>query len=81
MTEVEELPPKKHGCPLLIGVQLDDRVELYIKEMRKKGVILNTRVVMAAAEGIMTCHDANLIADGAQSKSTGPDLCLQGCIL
>ena len=32
--EVEVLPPKKRGCPLLIGVQLDDRVKLYVKEMR-----------------------------------------------
>ena len=64
MTVVEVLPPKKCGCPLLIGVQLDDRVKLYVKEMRKKGVIINTRVVMAAAEGIVTHHDANLIADG-----------------
>ena len=64
VTEVEELPPKKCGHPLLSGVQLDDRVKLYAKEMRKKGVIINTRVVMAAAEGIVTHHDANLIADG-----------------
>ena len=64
VTEVEVLPPKKHGCLLLIGVQLDDRVKLYVKEMQKKGVIINTRVIMAAAEGIVTHHDANLIADG-----------------
>ena len=29
VTEVEVLPPKKRGRPLLIGVQLDDRVKLY----------------------------------------------------
>ena len=43
---------------------MDDRVKLYVKEMRKKEVIINTRVVMAAAEGSVMHHDANLIADG-----------------
>jgi len=42
---------------------LDDRVKLYVKEMRQRGVIINTAVVMAAAEGIVKHHDANLVAD------------------
>jgi len=61
--EVKELPPKKRGRPLLIGPQLDDRVQVYVKEMRKTGVVINTAVVMAAAEGIVKHHDANLIED------------------
>ena len=35
--EVKELPPKKRGRPLLLGAELDARVQLYIKEMRKNG--------------------------------------------
>ena len=60
--EVKELPPKKRGCPLLLGAELDARVQLYIKEKRKNGVVVNTSVVMAAAEGIVMHHDANLLA-------------------
>ena len=33
LTEVEVLLPKKCGGQFLIGVQLDDRVKLYVKEM------------------------------------------------
>ena len=34
--EVKELPPKKRGCPLLLGAELDARVQLYIKETEAK---------------------------------------------
>jgi len=46
-------------------VQLDDRVKLYVKEMRQTRVIINTIVLLAAAEGIVKHHDANLVADGS----------------
>ena len=52
--------------PLLIGAELDARIKLYIKKMRRN-VVINTSVLMAAAEGIVTHHDANLLA-----KSGGP---------
>ena len=67
LPEVKELPPKKRGRPLLLGAELDARVQLYVKEMRKNGVVINTSVVMAAAEGIVMHHDANLLA-----KNGGP---------
>lgn len=65
--EVKELSPKKQGHPLLLGAELDARVQLYIKEMQKNRVVINTCVVMAAAEGIVMHHDANLLA-----KNEGP---------
>jgi len=43
--EVKELPPKKRGCSLLIGEQLDDRVQLYVKEMHTTGVVLSTAAI------------------------------------
>ena len=51
----------------MLGAELDARVQLYIKEMRKNRVVINTSVVMAAAEGIVMHHDANLLA-----KNEGP---------
>ena len=65
--EVKQLPLRKRGCPLLIGAELDARVQLYIKEMRRNGVVINTSVLMAAAEGIVTHHDANLLAKNGGS--------------
>ena len=64
--EVKELPPKKQGRPLLLGAELDARVQQYIKEMRKNGVVINTSVVMAAAEGVVMHHDANLLAKSSK---------------
>ena len=46
----------------MLGAELDARVQQYIKEMQKNGVAINTSVVMAAAEGIVMHHDANLLA-------------------
>ena len=45
----------------MIGEQLDNRVQLYVKEMHTTGVVINTAVMMAAAEGIVKHHDANLV--------------------
>ena len=50
----------------MIGAEIDARVQLYIKEIHKNGVV-NTFVVMAVAEGIVIHHDANLLA-----KKEGP---------
>ena len=66
----------------MLGADLDARVQLYIKEMRKNGVVINTS--MAAAEGIIMHHDTNLLA-----KNKGPiinikhwaELFCQGCVL
>ena len=44
-------------------MQLDNRVQLYVKEIHTTGVVINTAVVMAAAEGIVKHHDANLVED------------------
>ena len=60
--EVTELPSKKKGRLLLLGDLLDGRVQRYIKEMRSKGAVVNTAIVMACAEGVVMHHDSNLLA-------------------
>lgn len=59
---VDELPPKKRGRPPLLGTELDHRVQLYVKELRANGAIINTAIVMATGEGIVQHHDMNLLA-------------------
>ena len=59
---VTELPSKKKGRSLLLGELLDGRVQSYIKELRSKGAVVNTAIVMACAEGVVMHHNSNLLA-------------------
>jgi len=43
--EVKELPRKKTGWPLLIGEELDVQIQQYIKDLKKRGLAINTTVV------------------------------------
>ena len=60
--EITELPSKKRGRTLLLGNVLDGRVQLYARDMRCHGVVVNTVVIMSCAEGIVLHHDSNLPA-------------------
>ena len=44
--------PTKQGRPLLLGQALDESVQDYVTSMRTVGGVVNTAIVMAAAEGI-----------------------------
>ena len=59
---VNELPSKKRGRPLLLGSELDERVQLFLKQLRANGAVINTAIVMATAEGIIQNEDSNLLA-------------------
>ena len=59
---IKDLPQKKRGRPFLLGEQLDNQVEKYLKTLRDKGGVINTAIVMACAEGVITNHDSNLLA-------------------
>ena len=50
---MNELPRKKEGRPLLLPNELDDQVKEYVRDVRKRGLPVNTHVVVAAAEGIV----------------------------
>ena len=56
--EVQTLPRKKQGRPVLIGDELDKEVQAYIKHMREASSAVNTEVVFAATEGILMSHDS-----------------------
>ena len=59
--EIEELPQKRRGRPLLLGEQLEDEVKSFIKVASEKGTIVNTHTVIATARGVVISHDANLL--------------------
>lgn len=56
---VKTLPLKTQGEPLLLGVELEQAVQEYITSLRAIEGVVNTAVVMAAAEGIVSTRDAS----------------------
>ena len=58
---VKSLPTKEQGRPLLLGQALDKAVQDYITSMRTVGGVVNTAIVMAAAEGIIAARDRSLL--------------------
>ena len=54
---VKMLPTKSQGRPLLLGKELDESVQEYIKATRVAGGVVNTAIVMAAAVGIASSSD------------------------
>lgn len=61
--EVKELPRNKTGRPLLIGEELDVQIQQYIKDLKKRGLAINTTVVIAAGNSIVMAHDANQLVE------------------
>ena len=61
--EIEELPQKCRGRPLLLGEELEDEVKSFIKVAHGKGTIVNTHTVMATARDVVISHDANLLLE------------------
>lgn len=55
--DIRNLPLKKRGRPFLLGEDLDTKLQLYLKKVREGGGAVSTRIVMAAAEGIILSYD------------------------
>ena len=60
--EKTQLAKKKRWRPLTLG-DLDDKVQQYIKALRKAGTPVNSRVISAAAEGIVKATDRTLLLE------------------
>ena len=56
------LQVKKRGRPLLVGKILDKQVQMYMKKLQKGHCIVNTAILISAAQGIVMAHDANLLS-------------------
>ena len=63
--EIVALPLKKRGRPLLLGQELDAKVQLYLRKVRQGGGAVSARITMAAAHGILLkCNRAKLAEFG-----------------
>ena len=58
---MQKLPTKPQGRPLLLGQALDTSVQGYIKALRTVGGVVNTCIVMAAADRIVAARDQSLL--------------------
>ena len=63
--DVRLLPMKKCGRPVLLGEVLDTKVQQYPQRVREGGRVVSTRIVMAAARGILlSCNRSRLVDFG-----------------
>ena len=75
--EVKCLPTKSQGRPLLLGLELDEIVQDYIKSLRVAGGVINCTIVVAAANGIvkakdisqLSSHGGNIVITKAWARS------------
>ena len=61
-TTIKKLPEKKTGRPLILGDALDKEMQAYIQETRKVGGVVNARIAIASATGILRRRNSNLLA-------------------
>ena len=62
---VTELVTKEKGRPLMLGIEMDKAVQEYISSLRVTSGVVNTAIVMGAAEGIVSARDASkLVSHG-----------------
>ena len=53
LEDIEALPEKKRGRPLLLGDALDEKVQLYLRKVREAGGTVSAGIAIAAARGLL----------------------------
>ena len=67
---ITELPPRKRGRPLLLG-NFDSPVQEYVRLLLISGGVVNARLVVAAARGLIIVQNCALLVD--YGGSLNPD--------
>jgi hypothetical protein len=62
-SDVDVLPLKKRGRPVLLGSELDSKVQHYLKKLRESGAFVSARIVVAAACGIVMSYDKDMLEE------------------
>ena len=60
---ISTLPTKKRGRPLLLGEDLDTKVQQYLRALRESGGAINTAIVLGAARGIILKTKRTVLAE------------------
>ena len=61
MQRSKNLTEKKTGCLLVLGDALDKEVQAYVQETRKVGGVVNARIAITCATGILRRSSSNLL--------------------
>ena len=61
--ELEHLPPKKRGRKVMLGSDLDSKVQAYVHTVRERGGMVNSRIVIVGARGILFSSNHSLLAE------------------
>ena len=61
--EVKSLPGHKRGRKVMLGEELDGKVQSYVKALRAAGTPIGSSVVMAAAEGLVRAYDRTILVE------------------
>lgn len=66
---VKSLPEKKRGRTLLLGDELDKKLQLYLRRIREDGGLVTAGVAIAAARGLLMAEHRNrLVENGGHIK-------------
>ena len=61
--DVKSLPVRKRGRSVLLGEDLDMKVQAYLKKVRDEGGVVSARIAMAAARGLLLSCSKSLLAE------------------
>jgi len=56
-------PEKQCGRSLLLGNNLDEKLQLYVRKVREGCGIVSSKIVMAAARGMLLAYDRSKLAE------------------
>uniref|UniRef100_A0A1X7VTK9 Uncharacterized protein n=1 Tax=Amphimedon queenslandica TaxID=400682 RepID=A0A1X7VTK9_AMPQE len=62
-TKVKSQPKRHTGRKVLLGNQLDAKVQEYVRALRDAGPSIGSSNVMAAGDGIVNAHDRTLLVE------------------
>ena len=60
---INELSKLKRGRPVLLGDEIDRKVQLYLQKVRQQGGVVSSRIAMAAAWGILMSTDKHKLVE------------------
>ncbi len=70
-SDVKALQPAPRGRPTLLPKDLDAMVQQHIKKLRQAGGIVNQKIAIATARGLVTHHDRTLLQENGGHISLG----------
>ena len=69
--KIEKLKTNKRGHPYLLGEELDRQLQEHIKSLREAKAVINSSIVVSAAEGIVKSQNSGLLeSNGGHIKCT-----------